>query len=143
MDATRSRLTGPPARSRFAIPRSASEARHLVEDLVRAEFPAGSEAEPAAETMADVLLVTSELATNAIRHGGGIVGLWARVDADGLRLGVRDRSDTVPHDRPRAAGDAVPLGGYGWPLVRRLVSELTVTRCPGGGKEIRITLPLS
>ncbi|MEU3964740.1 ATP-binding protein [Streptomyces buecherae] len=133
----------PPVRSRYAIPRSASEARRLIENLVRAQFPAHRGAGPAAETVADMLLVTSELVTNAIRHGGGVVGLWARLDADGLRLAVRDRSDDLPFVKARTPGDPVPVGGYGWPMVRRLASEVRVTPCPGGGKEIRIAVPVT
>lgn len=138
MDATRCSRVRPPVRSRFAIPRSASEARCLIEDLVRARFPAHRDAGPAAERVADMLLVISELVTNAIRHGGGVAGLWAALDADGLRLAVRDHSDALPFVTPRTPEDPVPVGGYGWPMIRRLASEVHVTPCPGGGKEIRV-----
>lgn len=141
MESARGYPARAPGKGRRGVPRSASEARHLVEDLVHDQLPTLSAADRAGEAVSDMLLVTSELVTNAIRHGGGITGFWAVLDADGLRLAVRDRSDTVPFVRRRDPTDPVPIGGYGWPLICRLASEVTVTPCPGGGKEICVAVP--
>ncbi|MFT2014311.1 ATP-binding protein [Streptomyces sp. 796.1] len=127
---------------RRAVPRTAGEARQWVTELVRRCHPVPSDAGRESDALADPLLVTSELVTNAIRHGGGVTGFWIALDAGVLRLGVRDHSDAVPRVRPRESAAAVPVGGYGWPLVCRLASEVDILPCPGGGKEIRVALPL-
>jgi anti-sigma regulatory factor (Ser/Thr protein kinase) len=92
----------------------------------------------------DTLLVASELAANAIVHGGGITGFQTRV-ADGvLHVAVSDGSDRAPAAVARAPGDLRP-GGFGWPIIRRLALGVDVRpHAPGGppGKTITVTLPL-
>ncbi|MDX5565196.1 ATP-binding protein [Streptomyces sp. ID05-04B] len=99
---------------------------------------------PAHETdVIDLLLVVSELVTNALRHGGGLAGFEAVSGADGIRLTVRDHSDEVP---PGVCGPAPPAGGatggYGWPLVLRLAREVDIEKEPAGGKAIRVFVPI-
>lgn len=90
-------------------------------------------------TEADAMLVVSELVTNAVRHavGGCSVDLTLRPDA--MDIDVSDQSREPPHPRsPSPDGD----GGYGWGIIARLTSELTVM-CHGSGKTVhaRIDLP--
>nr|WP_285549642.1 ATP-binding protein [Streptomyces lavendulae] len=87
---------------------------------------------------ADALLVTSELVTNAIRHGDGVVAFRAEVEGGVLRLSVTDASTRLPAAR---TGTADHPGGYGWPLVQRLAERVDCIAGPGG-KSITATLRL-
>ncbi len=85
-------------------------------------------------TAADALLVTSELVTNAIRHGGGITRFHAALTGDNtLHLTVSDASPHHPALRPAAPGRA---GGFGWPHIQRHTDHVGITPQPEGGKTI-------
>ncbi|MCX5384649.1 ATP-binding protein [Streptomyces sp. NBC_00083] len=89
----------------------------------------------------DARLVTTELVTNALRHGGGVESFIARVVDGRLIVRVADYSDTRPVSPPRSSsGPAV--GGYGWALVRQLSDEVTIQSGIGGGKSICAVLTL-
>ncbi|MFD3328357.1 ATP-binding protein [Streptomyces sp. NPDC058701] len=103
-------------------------ARHHVTELLRA---AGASLDSV--TAADALLVTSELVTNAMRHGGGITRFHAALIGDTLHLTVSDASPHHPALRPAARGR---VGGFGWPLIQRLTDHVGITSLPGGGKSI-------
>ncbi|OKK21923.1 hypothetical protein AMK16_01350 [Streptomyces sp. CB00455] len=90
-------------------------------------------------TAADALLVTSELATNAIRHGGGITAFHGDIADDALHLTIGDTSPRAP--APRTGSPDHP-GGYGWPLIQRLTEHINITVHPGG-KTISTTLRLT
>ncbi|MEV5875205.1 ATP-binding protein [Streptomyces sp. NPDC052101] len=96
-----------------------------------------------AEAMEDVLLVVSELTTNAILHGGGITGFDVDVDSAGVRVSVSDRSAAIPVTVPPVdeRGHARP-GGRGWPIVCRLAQDVRVAELPCGGKRITAVVPL-
>ncbi|OON80963.1 hypothetical protein B1H18_10865 [Streptomyces tsukubensis] len=89
-----------------------------------------------------MLLVTSELVTNALRHGGGLVRFTAKLREGHVEMEVGDRSAIHPTFTPKEPGDPVP-GGYGWPLIRRLSAEVTIAGTPTGGKVIRVLIPLA
>ncbi|GAA2343829.1 ATP-binding protein [Streptomyces kunmingensis] len=84
----------------------------------------------------DALLIASELAANALRHGGGITRFSACVHGRDLVVQVSDRSSRpprlVPHD------PAMP-GGFGWLMVRNLAGSVTVEQ-HGDGKTITAVL---
>jgi anti-sigma regulatory factor (Ser/Thr protein kinase) len=99
----------------------------------------------------DALLVASELATNAIVHGGGITGFQVRVLGGVLVLAISDGADMTPMAR-RRPGDRRP-GGHGWPIIQRLARRVVVEprrKCAGerlsgagqAGKTITVTMPL-
>ncbi|HWU10879.1 MAG TPA: ATP-binding protein [Streptomyces sp.] len=114
-----------------AVPQNAAAARAVVTRLLEARF-CGLGGEGLADVVvADALLVTSELVTNAVRHGGGLTGFSAEVVDDGLLLTVSDASTRAPVMTERDPGSA-PVGGYGWPLVRRLTERVSVTHLPDG-----------
>ncbi|MEU0135586.1 ATP-binding protein [Streptomyces sp. NPDC006296] len=114
-----------------AVPQNAAAARDVVTRLLEAEFCAlGGEA-PADVVVADALLVTSELVTNAVRHGGGLTGFTAEITDDGLLLTVADASTRAPVTSERDPA-AASIGGYGWLLVRRLARQVSITYLPGG-----------
>ena len=95
-------------------PRSAREARSFVAKSV-SEF--GMEPDP--DT---VLLLTSELVTNALEYGeSNIVKVHVRRHGSGrLRIEVEDRSPTIPHQRNASALDE---HGRGLALVDQLASD--------------------
>jgi anti-sigma regulatory factor (Ser/Thr protein kinase) len=96
------------------------------------------------EALADVLLVASELTTNAMLHGGGITDFQVDVSGPGVRLSVSDRSDELPVVVPPTdrQGRRRP-GGHGWPIVCRLSRDIRVSDLPAGGKCITAVVPLS
>lgn len=77
----------------------------------------------------DALLVTSELTSNAILHGGGLTLFSARVEDGCLVVRVGDRSTVAPHlvrQNPRLPG------GFGWMIAQRLASRVSVDVQPEG-----------
>ncbi|WP_078488934.1 ATP-binding protein [Streptomyces sp. Mg1] len=123
-----------PAPAPAHAPASAAAARSSVRDLLRR---AGVSLDSV--TAADVLLVTSELVTNAIRHGGGLAAFHIEITDDALLLSVADTNPDPP--LPRTGTPDRP-GGYGWPLVQRLADRVDV-RSHGGGKTISAELRLA
>ncbi|WP_328483863.1 ATP-binding protein [Streptomyces sp. NBC_00377] len=96
------------------------------------------------EDVIDLLLVVSELVTNALRHGGGLAGFEMTPVRDGIRLAVRDHRDEAP--APVGGPAHLPaghrVGGYGWPLIVRLARQIVIDRLPTGGKTISVFLPV-
>ncbi|MGW8065753.1 ATP-binding protein [Streptomyces ziwulingensis] len=119
------------ADDRSQPPASAAEARARVRLLLDAHPVALSRT-----VVDDILLVTSELVTNALRHGGGLTAFRAALEPRGLSIAVTDRSPArprtaVPAPAP-ARGPADRLGGFGWPLIQRLSRSVTITPAPPG-----------
>ncbi|MGW0556232.1 ATP-binding protein [Streptomyces sp. NPDC002926] len=83
----------------------------------------------------DVLLVVSELVTNACLHAEGPEELKVRCDGKVLRLEVSDRGAGQPSPRtPHRAGRP---GGHGMFIVQRLCLDWGVVRVPGApGKTV-------
>ncbi|MFF0203892.1 ATP-binding protein [Streptomyces sp. NPDC005017] len=120
-----------PAAARIA--RHPAEARSRVRDALAA--PAGPAA--ARGTVDDVLLVVTELVTNALRHGGGVTAFGVLLDGDSLTLRVGDASPRLPRTVTRT--DPAAPGGFGWPLVQRLCRRVTVT-ATANGKIIEVAM---
>ncbi|MFI6014139.1 ATP-binding protein [Streptomyces sp. NPDC051243] len=100
---------------------------------------------PASErAVMDLLLVVSELVTNAIRHGGGLAGFEVDLLPEGVRLSVHDYSDSVP-SAAYGSGTLPPAhegSGYGWPLIIRLSREIHIECRRKGGKTVSVLVPL-
>ncbi|MEZ3181709.1 ATP-binding protein [Streptomyces pimonensis] len=96
-----------------------------------------------ADALEDALLVASELTTNAMLHGGGVIDFQVDVSGPGVRLSVSDRSDELPVAVPPTdrQGRRRP-GGHGWPIVCRLSRDVRVSDLPAGGKCITAVVPL-
>ncbi|MFI8341881.1 ATP-binding protein [Streptomyces sp. NPDC085639] len=86
-----------------------------------------------------VVLVVSELVTNALRHGGGAYTLRLTAHPRCIEVAVADPSPRMP--RMRAPGLVDGTGGFGWHMVNDLSRAVVVTRGPAGGKTIRALLP--
>jgi anti-sigma regulatory factor (Ser/Thr protein kinase) len=76
-----------------------------------------------------VVLVVSELVSNALRHGGGCVGLDIQAHENGAVIGVADASPAFQH-RPRALGEE--SNGRGLFIVEALVAAWGVSPHHGG-----------
>lgn len=99
-------------------------------------FTRGLSPAPAPDVADAILLVVSELATNALRHGGGRYTLELSAGPDSVTVAVSDPNPAAPRARPPdlTAG----TGGFGWHMVHRLAREVTITR--GRGKTICASL---
>ncbi|MGW6735444.1 ATP-binding protein [Streptomyces sp. NPDC055013] len=86
-----------------------------------------------------VLLVASELVTNAVRHAGGVTRFRLVAGPGTVTVTVEDASAAVP--RLRRSDPGKP-GGFGWQLVRELSEDVEVSTRPGG-KSVSAVLPLS
>jgi anti-sigma regulatory factor (Ser/Thr protein kinase) len=81
------------------------------------------------EVVDDLLLVVSELVTNAVRHGTPPVRLEVLADDDVVRVAVEDGDPGLP--QPRAVGDEAE-GGRGMLLIDLLTHEHGVREQPPG-----------
>ncbi|NEB80799.1 ATP-binding protein [Streptomyces sp. SID14478] len=86
----------------------------------------------------DVLLVVSELVTNADRHSTGPYALELEGTTDQIVVTVYDSSGKVPKRYPK---DPSRVGGHGLEIVSAL-AEVTVERVPVG-KRVRAVVTLS
>ncbi len=95
---------------------------------------------PSNPTVADaVLLVASELVTNAVRHTSGPCTLCLILHEHGVLVEVSDRSPALP--KPRIPDVTGARGGWGWTMIDRLADEVRTTSGPDGGKTVRTRLP--
>jgi anti-sigma regulatory factor (Ser/Thr protein kinase) len=86
------------------------------------------------EVVDTVLLVVSELVTNAVRHGGGAYRVSLTAHPGLIEVAVDDSSPRAPRMRtPDLHGGT---GGFGWSMVNRLAHATAVTRHPSGGKTV-------
>jgi anti-sigma regulatory factor (Ser/Thr protein kinase) len=96
-----------------------------------------------AERVAHLMIMASELASNAIQHGGGQgrLRLW-RVDG-ALRCEVSDAGPGIPD--PEHAGTVAPSSlspnGRGLWIVRRLAGDMTIENT-GRGTRVTVAVPL-
>ncbi|WP_019072424.1 ATP-binding protein [Streptomyces hokutonensis] len=91
-----------------------------------------------AEDADTVVLVVSELVTNALRHGGGTCTLDLTAHPDSIEVAVHDHSPEMPRMRTPDLNDGT--GGFGWPMVNRLARTTAVTRQADGGKIVSALL---
>ena len=89
-----------------------------------------------------VLLVVSELVTNAVRHGDGDVELRIDVEPDKVRLEVLDDGH-VKVQAPRRVPPPTELGGRGLQLVREVSKRWGSGFDPAGRTLVWAELPAS
>ncbi len=110
-----------------------SEARHLIRDAV---LSAGVEGDPRLASVAELL--TDELVTNAVQHGGGCAVLTAAVRDGTLRVCVTDASTELP---VVLLPDPVAEHGRGLTIVASLAT-VWGTRREGDRKSVWFELDL-
>jgi anti-sigma regulatory factor (Ser/Thr protein kinase) len=116
-------------------PRLAAEARDAA-----SAFLAGLDPAPPAHTAQTVLLLVSELVTNALRHAGEVRALRLGAGPRALRVTVEDPSGDRPRlRRPDLTGRS---GGFGWHMIQNLADTVAVLPVPDGGKAVRVTVGL-
>ncbi|MFJ1611099.1 ATP-binding protein [Streptomyces sp. NPDC088253] len=135
-------MNGVVARSAPPVPPNAAAAREAVTELLTSRSCGLEGEKPADVVVADALLVTSELVTNAFRHGGGLTGFAAELTDKGLRIAVGDASTRAPVVQEKGDAGAAQIGGYGWLLVRRVATNISIAFHPGG-KHITALIPLT
>lgn len=116
-----------------APPHRAAEARAAAAAFVAQLHPA-----PSARTVQNLLLLSSELVTNAIQHAGAVTALSFKADRGTLHVRVADPSPAHPQSRtPDLTGRT---GGFGWPMVLRLAKRVTIRPLGSEGKIILAVL---
>ncbi|MEU5322886.1 ATP-binding protein [Streptomyces sp. NPDC021056] len=116
-----------------ASPQTAKRARDLTRGFLSAV------AAPAGDDTDAVLLVVSELVTNAVRHAGGVTQFRLVAGPGAVTVTVEDASATAPSLQRSNADEP---GGFGWQMVRELSEDVEVSTRPGG-KTVSALLPLS
>ncbi|MFI1995267.1 ATP-binding protein [Actinoplanes sp. NPDC020271] len=101
--------------------------RHAVHDSALAYGLTG-------DVLDDFVIAVHELATNAVRHGGGRGTIDLHVDGDTLLCDIRDHGPGFPDGVPATAEPPSPQtpGGRGLWLARHLTDTLMITDGPGG-----------
>lgn len=113
--------------------RTAEQARAVTRGFLSGASPVSGPYEDA------VLLVVSELVTNAVRHAGGVTRFRLVAGPGTVTVTVEDASAAAPQLR---RGNPGKPGGFGWQLVRELSEDVEVSTRPGG-KAVSAVLPLS
>ncbi|MDI5966829.1 ATP-binding protein [Streptomyces sp. SL13] len=86
-----------------------------------------------------VVLVVSELVTNALRHGGGTYTLRLTAHPELIDVAVDDPSPLPPRRRTPDLNDGT--GGFGWGMINQLAHSTHVTPNPTGGKTVSALIP--
>ncbi|MEU8995449.1 ATP-binding protein [Streptomyces caniferus] len=97
--------------------------------------------EPAVERDAKeaVILVVSELVTNAVRHAGGkVCTLRLRAGPESVVVDVHDSSPVLP--RPRTPDVTGEGGGFGWSMVCRIATVVKI-KGEAAGKTVTAVIP--
>ncbi|MFN8193830.1 MAG: ATP-binding protein [Nocardioidaceae bacterium] len=113
----------------FALPTDGS-APGRARDLARREMASFHLAERVRRT---VVLVVSELVTNAVQHGGPPVHCAVTVTDDMVRVAVTDEGRALPVER---VSGGVGLRGRGLAIVRRVSVRWGVQEHEQGGKTV-------
>lgn len=109
-------------------------ARHLAATFLEQMEPATE-----TETKEAVILVVSELVTNAVRHAGGkTCTLRLRAGPESVVVDVGDASQVLP--RPRTPDVSGEGGGFGWSMVCRIASTVEIKQ-ELAGKTVTAVIP--
>ncbi|WEH36829.1 ATP-binding protein [Streptomyces sp. AM 4-1-1] len=125
-----------------AVDASVPRARHAVRDLLRRQGVPVDE-----DILQGLLLIVSELTTNVVRHAAVLspeLAVEVAVGADRVSVSVED---SHPYRPTALETDHARTGGRGLLLVREITAGAGggchIERTTGGGKIIRVTLPLA
>ncbi|MFJ4790038.1 ATP-binding protein [Streptomyces sp. NPDC088794] len=111
--------------------RAVGQARNVTRGFLALAAPEG---EDAVDT---VLLVMSELFTNAVRHAGGATGFRLEAGPGTVTVAVHDASTVSPRSLPP---DLTRQGGFGWLLVQELTVDVRV-EVRAAGKTVAAVVP--
>ncbi|MFK0050094.1 ATP-binding protein [Streptomyces sp. NPDC090741] len=123
-------IDAPAVRSAGAVAEAREAARGFLGALRPAVGPDAADS---------VVLVVSELVTNAVRHGGATCTLRLTAHPGSIEVAVEDPSPHPP--RKRVPDLHHGTGGFGWHMVNDLALATDVTPTPEGGKTVRALLP--
>lgn len=101
-----------------------------VREKVKLQLAALGLADGAGDFVESVLVIVSELVTNAYRHAGGAQSIRVTYDTGNVTIEVDDTTPTETVITPDDERGAV--GGYGMVLVDTLADDWGVTPRPGG-----------
>ncbi|MET9479449.1 ATP-binding protein [Streptomyces sp. NPDC006638] len=129
---------------RFTAPTvdvSVPRARHAVRDLLKRQGVPVRD-----DVVQGILLIVSELVTNAVRHAALLspeLAVGVAIEAEWIRVSVEDNH---PYRPTALETDYAQTGGRGLLLVREIVREagggFDMEQTAGGGKIIWAALPL-
>jgi anti-sigma regulatory factor (Ser/Thr protein kinase) len=128
-------VTADTAQTRYL--RSSFAARRLARKFLSTISPP-----PSSEAAETVLLVVSELVTNALRHGSGVRDFRLRAGSDAITVEVGDATSLLPRDRTPQDFTEGESGGFGWTIICHLSQDITIRLHPDTGKIICVTIPL-
>ncbi|MGC0400488.1 anti-sigma regulatory factor (Ser/Thr protein kinase) [Streptomyces sp. SAI-126] len=111
--------------------RMAEQARDVARGFLSVAAPEGGSALDA------VLLVVSELFTNAVRHAGGVTGFRLKAGPGTVAVTVHDASTIPPRRLPL---EVTRPGGFGWHLVQELSVDVRVD-VHATGKTVTAVVP--
>ncbi|MBO8197199.1 ATP-binding protein [Streptomyces smyrnaeus] len=117
--------------------RSSFQARRLTRNFLATLSPP-----PSSEAAETVLLVVSELVTNALRHGDGVRDFRLSIGHETVTVEVADSSSVLPRDRSPQDFTEGEDGGFGWPIVCHLARDVTIRAHPETGKTVCADIPL-
>ena len=112
------------------VPRDVGRARSFVREHAPPSLPEA--------THEVLLLLTSELVTNAVLHARTAIELGLTVATRSVLVTVHDEDLARPEQRPYDGRE----GGWGLGLVQALATASAMTLHPGDGKTAWFTLPL-
>ncbi|MFB9558220.1 ATP-binding protein [Streptomyces roseoviridis] len=127
-------MTASPGAARLeeAVVRTSAQARRSVRRALASRPPVSP------SRMDDLMLVASELVTNALRHAGGVTAFAIGIARDSVTLSVSDASPRTPQ---YARHRELRPGGFGWPIVLHLCRRVTLDVRPDG-KTVHAVVPL-
>ncbi|WP_436771503.1 ATP-binding protein [Yinghuangia sp. YIM S09857] len=118
------------------MPGSVGVARHATAEFL-ASAREGQRLDTSDAAVSDVLLVVTELVSNACRHAPGPCRLTVALTHDAADVAVLDSG----HGHLRIEGRDAARPGYGLLIVARLADGVRVLPSPGG-KVVRASVPL-
>ncbi|GHB56215.1 hypothetical protein GCM10010347_27840 [Streptomyces cirratus] len=104
--------------------------------LADARDHGGAVPDPAQDTL---LLLVTELVTNALRHTDGPCTLCLTLQPAAIDVDV---TDTSPHPPVPRTPDHTGRGGWGWNLVHHLTEAVEIRPTADGGKTIHARIAL-
>lgn len=88
----------------------------------------------------DLVIAVSELAANAVRHGGGSGRILIEQTDEGVRIEISDHGPGLPEDLPHELPASDAVSGRGLWMVRSLCRDLHISST-AHGVTVRLFMP--